>query len=541
MKEMKWFHNHLKEFLDEKKITIKAIAEEVDIDYIEMLSIIHGEKELEEKIFHQLMTSKIFSEDEKKYVFDVFKKYHVSLEERSQIAYVEKCLNGLYDTLLEKGLTSKLYKNKTVESKKQEKIELLMEQVTAAVLKAYNHKVRESILSGQTSDFFMEFSLPPIDRLLYEVYQLLGALDACIDDHINLKVSIKFNTLMEDGQHASNIVNLSKYIHFLTLNDSVTIHSERLHGEDSYYVLLPKQIIILNDQGTKCKLSETKNDDRLKRAVHNGHNVLGIKYNSVELNDHIYKLTKLGHYPKQSQYTMRYSLSSMSISNSMFKKRIVHTLKSLKLKAFTGAELVIFNKFGFRTKRELEKIRNPESRVAQYIPLQGIESFIKHGYLSDFYELAGSFEPEEIISMLYETLKRIHEGLDLRVFDMDLARDLPFLKVIEYFEIYMDCDQVMIAKHLDPKTSKPPENNLLNVSAKSIEYAIVIEDKEIVEAFKLFYQHIMDMICEDKFKSFMAIKQLALKYFTYSNDPEVLKILEQIIALDQETIEIQVL
>lgn len=540
MANKKWFHNHLKQFLDEKGMTIKAFATEINVDYLQMLSIVHGEIDFTEEIFHHIITSKILSDEEKRYMMTTYTKHHVAIDKRERITYVEKCLNGLYNTLLEKGINSKMHSSSSLESKKYEKVELVMEQITSAVLNTYNHAVKDSLLNNHKSELCFEFSLPPVDRLLHEVYQLLQALEGCMDEKVKLIVSVKFNTVIKDGMKVSNIVNLSKYIRFLTLSDFVTLRSERLKADDGYYVLIPNRKIVLNEHGTKCKVSDVKSNDKLIRAVHSPNNILGKKFDSKSLNDYIYSLAKRDNYTNQNQYTLRYTLSSMSMTTELFKRRMINTLKALKLKAFNPSDLKVINKFAYRTKREFNKIRDPQSRVAQYIALEGIEDFIKSQRISDYYGLAGEFEPYEIVAMLYETLKRMHQGFEIRTFSLKDASELSFLEVVKYFEIFMDCGEVMIAKHLDPSKIDPPSKNLLNVSAPSIEYAIVIDDEEVIEAFQLFYEHVMDIICKDQYQSFEAIKTMTLEHFSQSIDPEIIKIVNKINALNHDTMTIEV-
>lgn len=537
MSSIKWFHDSLREFLEERKITIKSLAANINMDYILMLSLVHGERNFDSEIFDRILTSTLFDHSEQQILEHLYTTSYIDVVDREKIEYIEKMFSALYDTSLEKSHIANMYKNKYLEVRKAEKLEQVIDVISSSVFSVYNNTVKAVYQSGEKQRLMMVFALPPIERLLHEIYHLLLALKKCLIHQIDLMITVQ--VIVDPNDKFENLVNFSKYIKFFTLNDFVCVRYETKKNKQLYRVLLEDRLIEMNEQATRAKIIETENHEILIKAMNNQKNLVGKKFDSIELNEYMYNLTKRENYPFEDQYTIRHTLSSMSISSTLFNRRIINTLKSLKLKAFSGQNLQAVKKYNYRNKREEEKILNKSSRVSQYISKIGIEEFVQTGVLMDYYELIGVIDDYERISMLYTTLERIQRGYDLRLFDQEAELKYPFLGVTRFFEIFLDSNELMVAKHINPNYHKAPPKNTVNFSANSLEYAIVIDDKDIIEAFKLFYSHIMDVVSEDRHQAYLFIRDLAFKYYQASTDPDIQRVIEQIKLLDEEILEIE--
>lgn len=537
MSSIKWFHDHLREFLEERKITIKSLAANIHMDYLLMLSLVHGERNFDSEIADQVLSATLFDRSDKEELEHLYKTSYVDITDREKIEHIERMFLALYDTSLEKSHIANMYKNKYFEVRKGEKLEQVITIITSAIFSTYNNAVRDVLLSNKDQTMRMVFTLPPIDRLLHEMYHLILALRNCLTPKV--KLSIIVQVIVDPNEKFENLVNFSKYIKYFTLNKFVQVKYEKKKNNQQYRVLIKDKIIEINEQATRAKIVAAENSDLLIKMFSDKKNLVGKIFDSIDLNEYIYGLTKKENYPIEDQYAIRHTLSSMSISSELFNRRIVNTLKTLKLKAFTGQNMHVVKKYSYRNKREEEKIINKTSRITQYISKIGIEEFVQTGILMDYYELIGVIDDFERVSMLYTTLARIQKGYDIRLFDEEAELKYPFLGVSRYFEVFLDSNELMVAKHINPKDCKAPPKNTVNFSANSLEYAIVIDDKEIIEAFKLFYRHIMDVVTEDRHMAYLFIRDLALKYYEESKDPEIQKVIEQIKLLDEEILEIE--
>ncbi|MBJ2356226.1 hypothetical protein, partial [Sphaerochaeta sp. S2] len=191
MSSIKWFHDHLREFLEERKITIKSLAANIHMDYLLMLSLVHGERNFDSEIADQVLSATLFDRSDKEELEHLYKTSYVDIADREKIEHIERMFLALYDTSLEKSHIANMYKNKYFEVRKGEKLEQVITIITSAIFSTYNNAVRDVLLSNKDQTMRMVFTLPPIDRLLHEMYHLILALRNCLTPKVKLSIIVQ--------------------------------------------------------------------------------------------------------------------------------------------------------------------------------------------------------------------------------------------------------------------------------------------------------------------------------------------------------------
>ena len=526
-----WFYETLKLILDEKKISINEYSKKTKISYVSLHRMLYGEQNISQKDFEKLMAVNIFSETEKEFLESSYKEFNISKDSRVRLDMVIQMMTCLNQTLNQDEMfvthhSMDFKSSRTISSKKK--------------IKQYIENSIYQFSSKSKDKIHMRFFINPDIDLIDGVYNALKALAGKVDkEHLDIEFLFLFDSGSKIESKLFGLQTFVSFIKLITLCDFVRISYLNQVGATEfdtvnafpYYIVIDQQVLLLNASGdqmiviaddNKAYIAYLKEFDKIENK-----RSLVKNYTTPELSDYIYNLSISDKYIESKNYTLRYSLSTMNISNEMFAERIANTLKKRALKNFALKDLDIIKKFKVRLKEEDKKIQSAPGKVTQYVYVKGIIDFLENSILSDYAEIGGHFSNLEKLYFCRESLKNINYGYDLRLIKDDVIETYDFLNLSEHFEIYYDCDEVMIARYIDHDKAQLPMDGTIRLSADSIDYAVVIDFPEITEAFKLFYEEFLYRITLSPKESFDQIKSLALSMLSYDT-PKELKVYNEI-------------
>lgn len=536
MTSLKWFHDFFREFLGQKQITIKEIANGIGMEYNHFLNIIHGD-DIKNDVINDIISLPIFDNDDKLMIQNLFKQHYLKNSERSKVIYIEKMLMSLYETLVEQHAIEPFTNSHPSTTSRTSKIENVVHVINNEILKAYNNSIRESMTTGDKVKLEIHMHLPTVDKLLHGIYHYLKDLNQCLDKKINMHVfiSIDYDECACESKLAC-LLDFSKFIKFVTLSDFVTFkYVVKSNTKSKYFIVLPNTRLVINDKATQTAIYKGDQQDFLNKYIHTNSHNLAKKMTSEEYFNYLVDKGNL----HSDIYSMTLSLNSLSVSPKLFNYRLNKIKDKIDID-FSEEEKILLKKYNERIYFKAANVEDSKTSKIHYVTKAGLLKFMDTCIINEFYEVVGELDQYEMISLIYKTLLISKYGYELRILDHDLEIKLPFINVLKYFDVHVDGDEVIITRSINTLKSSAPEG-LINLKGQIVEYAMVITDKAIVNTFKQFCKYALDRIAYPNNKSFDYLRKLANTYFGRSEIVEVKDILDKINHLDQEVLTYKVI
>lgn len=533
---MKWFNDYLKEFLEEKGISVVQFSKEAKLNYAAMLKIIKGEQNPSKKHMSKIFEHPSLNEEEVTYLKAIYKESLITVEDKHKVEFAEQTLNRIYETIVE---TSSLHMLKHTEKDQKQltKVSDVCQNINEQIFKTYNLAVRKSLVNPNYV-FNMVIYLPPKEALIHEVYHTLSAINECNKDMVKLNVDILIDFYHPEMiKTLAYMSNLPKYIQMVKLNDFVTvkcIEAEILKLSElfPYGIIFEDSRILLNEDATEYIVMV---DDDVNYKLYNDgkyRKMDAVFFAAEDINDWLYDKVTSVNYLNYNDYTLRYSFNSLSLPGDVVKKRLKKSLLTLNLSSFSGMDLKMTSRFKTRLDRTEEKIKSGTGLMTHFLCIKGIQEFLDDGILRDYAEVVGAFSEIERLHVVKQALERMRVGYNLQLLNQNDLRTRNFLRVIEYFEIYTDDKELMIIKHFDKNKLNLPEKTPINFNGRCIEYAVSIKDSLVTESFKIFYKRVLSRIALSTESSFSRLQDMANATFGGHKDLKITALLAEINQMD---------
>ena len=510
MTEIKWFNQELKDLIDSKKISIKDVSLKCDLNYLKFLKVIKGEVLLEAGDFECILNQDYFSKGEKEKLKRAFKYRNLEAKKREQIQEIERVLNSLYETVIEKATSDHRYS----ETKGKESKELKMAlQVNDHIYKSYTNALKKAFMDGESS-FEMILFLPEMQAMIQEIFHTLKALMSCLDKRVKWHVDcMVLKTEACEKSKSSHMIHLSKYIKLATLSKNIQVHvlekSEKI--KVNYGVYFQDRTLFLNSNGEDLILEYRDHRHNFKETNYKFNELFKTYYDGASFNTYLKELINSEGYLNKSHYGVRSYLSAVSIGKQ-FKENYGHDFLNKPVELLQAYE-----------KREEKIIQDKNVDMVQFICESGIESLLKDGLIPDY----PSGKPLNIpsrLALICDALEKNKKGYYLRLLPKGIKEKYSFLGVINFFEMHQKSHQWILAR------SKPPKEALMSKTPlnKDVMYAVVVEDPHLVGSFELFCKHILWDQTLNPDKSLEKIKALVIKYYGHESDPKILTLVNEI-------------
>lgn len=510
MTEIKWFNQELKDLIDLKKISIKELSLKCDLNYLKFLKVIKGEVLLNAECFKRILNEECFCETEKAKLIRAFKYRNLEPNKREQIHEIERVLNCLYETIIEKATGDHRYS----ETKGQESKELKMAlQVNDHIYKSYTNALKEAFMDGESS-FEMIIFLPEMPAMIQEIFHTLKALMSCLDKRVKWHVDcMVLKTEACENSKSSHMVHLSKYIKLTTLSKNIQVHvlenSEKI--KVNYGIYFQDRTLFLNSKGEGMILEYRDHRHNFKKTNYKCNELFKTYYDGPSFNNYLKTLMNSQGYLNKSHYSVRSYLSAVSIGQH-FKENYGHDFLNKPVELLLEYE-----------KKEEKIIQEKKVDRVQFICESGIENLLKDGIIPDY----PSGKPLNIpsrLALICDALEKNKNGYNLRLFPKGIKEKYSFLGVINFFEMHQKSHQWILAR------SKPPKEALTRKTSlnKDVMYAVVVEDPHLVGSFELFCKHILWDQSLNPEKSLDKIKALVIKYYGHESDHKTLSLVNKI-------------
>ena len=510
MTEIKWFYQELKDLIDSKKISIKEFSIKCDFNYLKFLKVIKGEVLLKAECFQSILAQECFSETEKKRLTRAYKYRNIEAEKREQVHEIERVLNCLYETVIEKATSD----HRHSETKGQESKELKMAlQVNDHIYKSYTNALKKAFMDGDSS-FEMIMFLHEMPAMIQEIFHTLKALMSCLDKRVKWHVDcMVLKTEACEKSKSSHMVHLSKYIKLATLSKNIQVHvienSEKT--KVNYGVYFQDRTLFLNAKGEDMILEYRDHRHQFKETNYKCNELFKTYYDGPSFNNYLKTLMNSPGYLNKSHYGVRSYLSAVSIGPH-FKANFGHDFFNKPVELLQEYE-----------KKEEKIIQDKKIDRVQFICESGIENLLKDGLIPD-YPSGSPLNIPSRLALIYDALEKNKKGYYLRLLPKGIKKRYSFLSVINFFEMHQKSHQWILAR------SKPPRECLTNryTHSKDIMYAVVVEDSHLVGSFELFCKHILWDQTLNPEKSLDKIKTLVRKCYGQEKDKKILDLVKKI-------------
>lgn len=507
MSSIKWFHHFLIKFLNERDMTYKFISTGIGMDYNHFLCIIHG-GDVTQATIDEIKGLDCFTTEDKLELQRLYDMDYCNEETRKHIDYIEKMLMSLYESLIDQNSMHSVYQKNGL-SQRHSRVESVSYVLTTEILKAYNQSLKGAFEKGEIVDFEIYMHLPPVEKLLHEVYNYLSALNNCIDRFVNLKVTIAIdydNNACE--ARLDSLLSFSKFIKFFTLNDFVSFNYVIKEASKSKYFIAMSDIRIeIGDKAQHATIIKDNQSAFLSKYMHTNC-PLARRYSNLEYIDYI--LDK----PIKKVSMLTSNLNTISIDLDMFDYQdICHK-----------NEMELIDKYEKRLSDRSDFLEN--NQITHFITKSGLLKFLDTHVMEETFDVTGPLNDLQMISVLKKTLSLMQKNYNVRIIDFDREHDLPFLNVLRYFDLTIEDDEIIIKRKLCNYSYG--DDKKINIDGRTMDYAFIISDTDIIETVNLFFKHALERVVYSRELSFDYIKKLANTYFSSNKDVRIKQLLFEI-------------
>ena len=516
MSEVKWFHMKLKELLVNNQMTIKELCDKSDMNYMSTLKVMKGERVLKKVCFNKILDSGCFSQDEVDQLKRSYQYVNISKDDRDKIESVICILKNIYETVVEKSTYDRI--NQKLLGSYNYMINMC-NKISDHIYKSYTNALK-AVYANEKGRFDLILFLPDMPVLNNEVFHTLEAMISCLDKRVEWKFKCMVLRSKEEVDSKSfHMASLCKYIKLATLSKNIEINilEQEEKSKINYGVYFNDRTLFLNKQGNDFILEYKDHRNRFNSLNYKFNDLFKVFYNREGFNAYLKNLIESDDYIKNNHYGIRSYLSAVSMGRTFLKNNTDIFKSDYKLfQDYSHETLKLY------LKKEKSIFENKDSVMSQCVCESGIENLLKDGIVPDYSLMGEVLDHKERLSLIYDALKKIKLGYELRLLPLDIKDKHPYLGVINFFELHQKNKQWMLAR------SKPSNECLKKDGFKNSDlmYGIVIEDPSLVESFELFCKHVIPYKSMDSKASVNKIQSLVSKYYDHDTD-EAVKALTQ--------------
>ncbi|MCH4887494.1 hypothetical protein EZV73_07920 [Acidaminobacter sp. JC074] len=534
MTKHKWFFDVLRQMIEHNNLSINEFSKLTSISYVSLHRMLSGDQNITEKDYKKIIDSGVFSDAQLDILDEMNSKFNIDKSERLSIDYVMKMLNKLEELSQDTSYEISVYSSEEPTNQVLHSYDRIKRYITYNITKLVNTK--KSLVKAR-------FFILADETLINDIFHALNNLSRTIGpDKLDVEFLFLFDSSNKFDSKEQTLKKFASFIKLIGLSDFVRLKYISIQGANQfekmsiypYYIILDEEVIQFDKNLSHALvLNDVKDASKIfldaYEALENKKNLL-LKYDARELNDYIMGLVRSPKYLQSHNYTLRYSFSTMNITTKMFSDRMAYTFKKLAVKNFSTRDLRLIKDYKERLDKEEEKIKT-DGLVTQFILETGIKDFLETGVLSDYLEIGGIFSEHDRARIALEALKNIKRGYKLRLISQENSDKYALDQFTRAFEIYFDCNEVMIARNLSVEEANIPPDRTVRLSGDAIKYASVVDLPEITSSFELYYNRFLKQISSDPKDTFYKIQEIVLENFEATDNKninDILAIIENI-------------
>lgn len=524
MSVVKWFNTYLKECLNKKSVSIKMLCDETKLNYTKVLKIVKGDCKCSLEELDEMLKSKFFTEDEKKYIKESFQYTNISPEEKNDILEIENILKNLYETVIERATFDK----NLLEAKGQvNMMSKLSTQVNDQLYKSYTATLKDIFLDG-SGVFGIILYLPAVPALINEIYHTIKALKACLDKRVVLDITCVIDGFSKPTESYFNqYSHFLKYIKLATLSEQITMKvMEPNELGVCYGMYFKDRTVLINDMNFEVTVLHTDMLSKFDNIKLEKNPLVTTNFSKSNLTEYIQLLLD-----KKEGESNHYS--------------VMNTLNP----SFLGREFIDKSKcsckrehkemFEVYYKNEMNKVNSKGFKKINFICESGLELLLAEGVMPDYASIASPIDDVSRLALVFDTLERMRHGCNIRLLPKETKKNYPHIGIIQYFEIHKVDDAIILKGHKKSNgyvQSTPIDSNdyvqLTSTHSNDRNYEFVINDKNSILAFELFCEKVMNYLSLDSIASFNIIKSIAVNNYAKHKCPEISKLVKSISELE---------